>query len=211
MEYKNEKGAIVVEASIALPVYVFVIFTILSIVNICYAQTKVQIALNTAAKQLSEISYVMYASSLVDAGDVGGGTTSQFTGDISKEIDDLMSKWGVQNDTISEISSMIGQTSLKQVIDSSIASIAMQKLVEREFKVSKDGSASELAKKLRMDGVPVVHAIKSTNDVLVAGAYYNIKVIELLNIDFTFQFHSGTISYLWTNQDRSGPDIGKES
>lgn len=41
MRNNRDKGAIVVEASIALPVYVFVIFTILSIVNICYAQAKV--------------------------------------------------------------------------------------------------------------------------------------------------------------------------
>ena len=57
---KNENGAIVVEASIAVPVYIFIIFTILSIINICYAQTKVQVALNSAARQYSEISYVMY-------------------------------------------------------------------------------------------------------------------------------------------------------
>ena len=35
---KNENGAIIVEASIMLPLFMFAIITVLSIVNICYAQ-----------------------------------------------------------------------------------------------------------------------------------------------------------------------------
>ena len=61
---KNDNGDIVVEASIAVPVYIFIIFTIFTIINICYAQTKVQVALNSAARQYSEISYVMYVNCL---------------------------------------------------------------------------------------------------------------------------------------------------
>ena len=73
---KNENGAIVVEASIAVPVYIFIIFTILSIINICYAQTKVQVALNSAARQYSEISYVMYVTGLGKRGGFCGGMSS---------------------------------------------------------------------------------------------------------------------------------------
>lgn len=40
MRENNDEGAIVVEASIAVPVYAFIIFTILTLVNICYAQAK---------------------------------------------------------------------------------------------------------------------------------------------------------------------------
>lgn len=70
MRENNDEGAIVVEASIAVPVYAFIIFTILTLVNICYAQAKVQIALNSAARQFSEMAYVAYASNLADAGDI---------------------------------------------------------------------------------------------------------------------------------------------
>ena len=50
----------------------------------------------------------------------------------------------------------------------------------------------------------------TNNDVLVAGAYYEVKVIDLLNIDITYKFHSGTITYLWTNTKRSKTDIENE-
>ena len=54
MRKENENGAIVVEATISLSVFIFVIFTILSIVNICYIQAKMSTALDTAAREISQ-------------------------------------------------------------------------------------------------------------------------------------------------------------
>ncbi len=58
---RNEKGAIVVEATIALTAFIFAIFTILSVVNICFIQAKIGVSLNTAAKEISQYSYLYYA------------------------------------------------------------------------------------------------------------------------------------------------------
>lgn len=58
---KNQKGAIVVEATISLSAFIFAIFTILSIVDICFTQAKIGVALNTAAKEISQYSYLYYA------------------------------------------------------------------------------------------------------------------------------------------------------
>lgn len=60
MKSEKEKGAIVVEATIALTAYIFAIFTILSVVNICYIQSKIGVSLNAAAKELSQYSYLYY-------------------------------------------------------------------------------------------------------------------------------------------------------
>lgn len=54
----NEKGAIIVEATIALPVFMFAIVTLLTIVNICFAQSKIGVAVNTTAKEISQYSYL---------------------------------------------------------------------------------------------------------------------------------------------------------
>ena len=59
-ENKSEKGAIVVEATIALTAFIFAIYTILSIVDICYIQAKISIALDAAAEDLSQYSYLYY-------------------------------------------------------------------------------------------------------------------------------------------------------
>lgn len=57
---KNERGAIIIEASIALPVFIFAMYIILSITNICYVQAKVSIALDSAAQDISQYSYLYY-------------------------------------------------------------------------------------------------------------------------------------------------------
>lgn len=61
MRKDKQRGAIVVEATIALTAFIFTIFTILSIVNICFVQAKINIALNAAAKDISQYSYLYYA------------------------------------------------------------------------------------------------------------------------------------------------------
>lgn len=54
----NQDGAIVVEATISLTAFMFLIVTILTIINICYAQAKIGVAINTTAKEISEYSYL---------------------------------------------------------------------------------------------------------------------------------------------------------
>lgn len=55
---KKEGGAIIVEATLVLPFFMFAIITVLSIVNICFTQAKVGVALNQTAKEISEYSYL---------------------------------------------------------------------------------------------------------------------------------------------------------
>lgn len=58
MILRDQKGVVIIEASIALSAFMFLIVTILSIVNICYAQAKIGTALNESAKEISEYSYL---------------------------------------------------------------------------------------------------------------------------------------------------------
>ena len=60
----NQKGAIVVEATISLTAFMFFIVTILTVVNICFAQAKIGVAVNLTAKEISEYSYLYYLTGL---------------------------------------------------------------------------------------------------------------------------------------------------
>jgi hypothetical protein len=57
---KDDRGALIVEATLSLPFFIFTIFLILSITNICYVQAKVGSALASAAKEISQYSYIYY-------------------------------------------------------------------------------------------------------------------------------------------------------
>jgi len=57
---KDDRGALIVEASLSLPFFIFTIFIMLSIINICYVQAKVGSALASASKEISQYSYIYY-------------------------------------------------------------------------------------------------------------------------------------------------------
>lgn len=64
MKLKDENGAIIIEAVISLSVFMFFVVSLLSIINICYVQAKMGTALNEAAKELSQYSYMYAISSM---------------------------------------------------------------------------------------------------------------------------------------------------
>lgn len=60
MKQEKESGAIVVEATISLTAFIFAIFTILMLIDICYVQAKIGSSLNTTAKEISQYAYLYY-------------------------------------------------------------------------------------------------------------------------------------------------------
>lgn len=63
----NEKGAVTVEATIALTAYLFMFLMVYSIVSICRAQATIQVAINATAKEISQYSYVYGLTGLGDS------------------------------------------------------------------------------------------------------------------------------------------------
>ena len=51
---KRQEGIATVEAIISLTIFIFVFTAIYSIINLCLVQAKVQMALNTSAKEISQ-------------------------------------------------------------------------------------------------------------------------------------------------------------
>lgn len=82
---RSEKGAIIVEASLVLPIFMFAIIAILFIVNLCTAQAKIQIAINNTAKEISQYSYLYsltginnFQADAYEKGEASAGTANQF-------------------------------------------------------------------------------------------------------------------------------------
>lgn len=83
---KNEDGYIVVETTLAFVLFVFLVVSILSLVNIVTVQTRVHYALTQTANELSMYSYVIDALGLTS--DIKGlDKTGQ---EVQKEIDDVI-------------------------------------------------------------------------------------------------------------------------
>lgn len=54
----SERGAVVIEATISLTTFLFVFMMLYSIVSICRAQARIQIAIDATAKEISQYSYL---------------------------------------------------------------------------------------------------------------------------------------------------------
>ena len=80
---KKEKGAVVVEATLVIPMFIFLVITIMWIANLCTAQAKIQTAINSSAKEISSFSYIYGLSGLNQArADLAeGGAESADTAD----------------------------------------------------------------------------------------------------------------------------------
>ena len=103
MKRKREKGAIVIEATISLTAFIFAIFTILSLVDIAYVQAKMSVALNSAAKEISQYSYLYYKLNL----DELDASLSEGTGDSKEMIENTIDGVGEVMDSLTEAENCI--------------------------------------------------------------------------------------------------------
>lgn len=92
VDLASENGVVFIEATIALTAFMFFVVTLLSIVNVCYAQAKIGTALNETAKELSEYSYLYAVTGLNDKekrlyGEVKG--TKEQISNVSEGIGEL--------------------------------------------------------------------------------------------------------------------------
>lgn len=63
----KQAGAITFEASIALTSFLFFFMMIYSVLSVCRAQATIQVAINSAAKEISQYSYLYYRSGMQDS------------------------------------------------------------------------------------------------------------------------------------------------
>ncbi len=79
---KQERGAITVEATIALTAFLFMFMMLYSIVTICRAQATIGSALNNTAKEISQYTYLYSLTGIHDS--LGQATSTDITGDVDK-------------------------------------------------------------------------------------------------------------------------------
>lgn len=77
----KNKGVLTVEASLVLPIFMFLIITILSLINIASLQARMQVALNMSARQISEYGY-FYSL-------IGGNSLNDYFGNKAEAANNL--------------------------------------------------------------------------------------------------------------------------
>lgn len=247
MRKNRERGAIVVEATISLTAFVFVLFTILSLVNICYIQAKMAMALNSATKEISQYSYLYYKLGIdeaeksldegtSDAKDLATGTidtvgifvdaisgvpetdtqaefealTQQLDNGVSS-ADSLIQTYGdkLADDPKGFLLGM-GKMALnegKETLKSKFfAQVIGKAFMKKNLKAYKDDDPDEFLKRHGIvDGLSGLDfdysafmAYGTSNQIQMV-VTYDVKVIQLLNIDYSFKFRQCAKTTAWGN------------
>ena len=89
MKRDNQHGSATIEAIVAFTGFLFVIFTLLNIINFCRAQMLISNAIDTVAKELSQYSYFYkmsglqkFDSSMQENADVGANNINEVIGTV---------------------------------------------------------------------------------------------------------------------------------
>lgn len=201
--FQNEKGAVIIEAAIALPVFMFMMFTIYSVIQMAYVQARMTIAVDAAAKELAEYAHVYYATGLNNSMTGSGGASSEMANEVSEFLMTVGNGLGSVN---SELGQFVGEAGAAMSGDS-LADLAKygvgQALGEQMMKknmVSGTGDNAEaFMKRNRIKNFNMNNSRfleKESNDIFLT-ANYDIQVIRLLNIDFSFHLSSCAYAQAW--------------
>lgn len=101
MKENRERGAVVVEAVISMTAFIFTMLIILSIADIAYTQSKMAVALNSAAKEISQYCFLYYKFQLDEA----NSALDEGTEGAQKTVEDTVAGLGQMMDSFGEAGS----------------------------------------------------------------------------------------------------------
>jgi len=205
---KRENGAIIVEATMVLPFFMFAIIMILSIVDICYVQAKMGIAINAAAKEMSQYGYLYTTLHLDEHMSGEGGKSSEIMGSLSEILNSISEETKSVSAELSSLFGTVGNVasgdSAAEYIKDGVGQELAKKLIEKNLVSYKGDTAEAFLKRNHVvDGIDglnflctsfLTNAEQDEVDIVVS---YQISVIKLLNVDFKFPFVQRARSKVW--------------
>lgn len=244
MREKRERGAVVVEAVISMTAFMFAILIILSIADIAYTQSKMAVALNSAAKEISQYCFLYYKFQLdkANAGfsegteeaentvtdtvdglgkmmDSFGGAGSDFNeGNFDSAVQQVKDGANSANETVSMLANtiaedpkgfLIGMGKLAgreatEAVKVYLGQIMAKAFMAKNLKSTAEDDPDAFLKRLHvvdgMDGLDFQYtsmmAYGSSNEINLV-CTYQVEVIKLLNMDFTFTFRQSAKTLAW--------------
>lgn len=202
-----EKGSLVVEAALALPVFMFAIVTMLFIVEICAAQMLITNTANGVAKDFAKYSYLYCKVGAYGAQSDVNQKASEANGVAvkvlnSNNISELVSAVEESIQVIKS-SKTFGQSFCYMLLSNgldvginAIGSKVIDEIAKKRIE-TKDVSAQELLDHYGIQNLKWYFRFDTATDQIYIVADYKVQVIELLNIDYKFHFIKATKTLVW--------------
>lgn len=203
---KGQRGAIIVEATLALPVFMFAIYTLLSVVQIAYTQARVNVALDTATKQMAEYMNVYYATGMGETFSGTGGKSSEIADEVGEFLQDLGGELGSFNEGAGQYVNDAGQAvsgdSITDILKNLIGTHVVEQMLYNNLRDNTGDTYKAFMKRNRienmdMDGSKVLEV--GSHDLFMR-VNYDVRVVRLLNLDYSFHFSHCAYAQAWAGE-----------
>ncbi len=208
MKHSNgQRGAIIVEATLALPFFMFAIYTLLSVIQMSYAQARMSVALDSATKQVAEYTHIYFALGLDQKFTGQGGASSALANDVASFLEELGEGVGTVNGELGAYvqgagAAMAGDN-LVALIQDGVGSGIVSQIMDSNLADGTSDSAENFKKRNHIENVDLTGSkfleagAGSTGRDIFMRVDYDIRVVKLLNIDFSFHLSHCAYAQAW--------------
>lgn len=209
---KSENGAIIIEASLSLTLFLFALITVYSMYHVSLAQARISSALNATAKEISQYSYAYGISGLKTKQanlSAYGGAAESIISDNFSEVENLYTAIEGLVDCAETIAispddaESFAYYVINQGIEQAkgwIVDKGARSLMKKHFGADPDGFLKGLGVEQGTKGLNFKESTifkDGKNDLIVLNCRYKVRVIKLLGIDMEMNFELTARTRAW--------------
>lgn len=201
---ENERGAIIVEATISLTAFMFAMFTLLSVIQIAYAQSRMSVALSSATKTIAEYAHVYYATGMDEAFSGTGGKSSELFGQVGGFMEEMGGELGPVSEELAQFLTDAGQATSNTSITDILKNLAGEGLVlgltNSNLGDGSPGSAERFKQRYHIKDIDLLESqvLPDGKNHIYFRLKYRIEVVKLLNMDFSFNMSTWAYADAWS-------------
>ncbi len=219
MNRKSEKGAVIVEGTMSLAIFMFLMFSIYSVIQIAYCQERVAIAMDVATKEVSEFAHVYFLME-IDEAMSGPGKSSELASkvannqivDFLKEIAETYegSTVGEYSKTFQEALQSFDGDSIGGIITNHVGEKTVELLMRKNLNAGSGTDVEAFKKKYHIVGDfdlgrstvfnngSAESKGKYTTDLFMVCEYdIEVPILEFFNIKKTFHMRHCSYTQAW--------------
>lgn len=211
MNAKSERGAVIIESTLSLTLFMFAVLTVLSMYHICLAQARISAALNETAREISQYSYIYDLTNLnakqAEVANRGGAAQSILSDNLS-EVDSLFDALMGSTNTVLSVGEN-GESFLYYTLNQGIDGVKgvlcgemARGLMKKHFGSDPDKFLKGLGIENGIKGLSFIKTrlfVDGHSDEILLDVRYQVTVIKLLDIDLKFNFELCAKTKAWTS------------
>ena len=210
---ETERGAIIIEATLSLSFFMFAMFTLLSVVQIAYAQSRMSVALTSATKSITDYAHVYFATEMDKAFSGTGGESSKLFGQVGEFLENVGGELGPISEELSQFVIGAGQsmsaTSVTDILKNLAGEGLVLGLMNSNLGDGSPGSAEAFKKKYHIKNISLLESkVLEDGNQIFFRVEYDIEVIKLLNVDYTFKMSTWAYADAWSGVGVSAASSG---